>query len=80
MKCVIPASCKQGTLYKNTIKTLPLLVGTNRMLSVKFKDKFTLVYILIRTSLWTLNPQVYLFIVYLMRLITTQAGAEELDD
>jgi hypothetical protein len=50
------------------------------MLSVKFKDKFTLVYILIRTSLWTLNPQVYLFIVYLMRLITTQAGAEELDD
>jgi hypothetical protein len=52
------------------------------MLSVRNSkiNKFPLVYILIRNSLWTLNPKVYLFMVYLMRLIITQADDKGWDD
>jgi len=48
------------------------------MLSVRNSkiNNSTLVYILIRTMLWTLNPEVYLFVAYLMRLIITQADVE----
>jgi hypothetical protein len=82
MKCVIPASFKHESLYKNTIRTLPLLVSMKRMLSVRNSkiNNFPLVYILIRTLLWALNPKVYLFVVYLMRLIITQADVEGWDD
>jgi hypothetical protein len=48
------------------------------MLSVRNSkiNSSSLVYILIRTMLWTLNSEVYLFMVYLMRLIITQAEVE----
>ena len=52
------------------------------MLSVRNSkiNNYPLVYILIRTMLWTLNPEVYLFMVYLMRLIITQDDVEGWDD
>jgi hypothetical protein len=51
------------------------------MLSVRNSkiNNSSLVYILIRTMLWALNLEVYLFMVYLMRLIITQAEVEGWD-
>jgi hypothetical protein len=52
------------------------------MLSVRNSkiNNSPLVYISIRTMFWTLNPEVYLFMVYLMRLIITQTDVEGWDN